>query len=236
MKSQCIRSAFAMIVQMLFALPLCAQNVHYLELSANPAVKLNEKWNVEVSTGWKHLFEEPDWSRANVGGTFYYTYNSWRLISGYNMFYTYQQHFENYLELRPFVGIMLTTPVIKPLQFRQRYLLEWRNLLYKDNTSNESMIRGRYKMELIYAVFKNEQRQKEIAILGSIEAYMISVSGKKERYASSWEYTIKPRYTYSDRTEITIGYTLERLSQLLETNTERGNTFFLELKVNFEKK
>ncbi len=216
------------------ALFLISQNVHsQLFLSKLKTTKTyykNEKWQFRVGLGIKWLYDTPRWTRIELDGLAQYRLDkSWNLLGGLDNLYRFEESNEDFLEIRPWIGITLQTPIRNWLVFKQRFKGELRNFIYTEgNLDNETVWRPRYRALLDYNL-KERSPKRKWTLSGGIEWYIAEDFASGESFPSSQEYIIQVQCKFANQSVVSIWYTLERFSKLGSGSQVRqdGNTISL---------
>lgn len=195
-----------------------AQEDFFYEMKVSTNLVEKESFYLEVNTNWKHVYNEVGWRRLGVAGMATKKINNWSLYGGLSTFYTFNKDIVNYLEIRPRIGLGLTTPIVDRLSLNQRLLGEWRNHFYSKENRNRSYTRSRYRVLLNYTIAENKEKQTAWKVKPSIEWYFTKNVAYGERFAESRRYTLMLSREFKNKDELSIGYRYENFIKLLEQN------------------
>ncbi|WP_103070160.1 DUF2490 domain-containing protein [Aquimarina sediminis] len=211
-----------------FSFNLKAQTEFFHEFEVTKELKDTESWNIQITGNWKHLYEEPSWRRLGISGLAIKKLQNWQLLGGMNTYYTFDKEIDNFIELKPYLGLALKTKIIERLDLKQQFKGEWRNFLFSEEIEDENYGRLRYKIGIEYLFKENEEIPKEWKLVGTIEWYFLREHLTKERFSNSREYSFKILHKLTNGQEIGLGFLYEEFNQLFGQENKSGTTILLE--------
>lgn len=204
-----------------------SQTEYFHEIEIGTEVLEKEIFALEVNASWKHIYDEIGWRRWGINAMAIKDVKNWTFYGGLTTFYTFNKNIDNFLELRPQVGLGLKTEITDKFFMNQRLLGEWRTFYYSGENEEENYTRTRYRLMLNYIISENEEKATAWKIKPSIEWYFTKNVAIGERFAQSREYTFKLIRGFKNKHELGIGYRLEKFIKFIEEN-ETGHIFLLE--------
>lgn len=204
-----------------------AQEAFFYEIKTGINLLEKKTFSLEANANWKHVYDEIGWRRLGVAGMATKKLKNWSFYGGLSMFYTFNKNIDNYLEIRPQIGLGLTTPIVDRLTLNQRFLGEWRTYFYSGENKSENYTRSRYRILLNYIVVENKEKQTAWKIKPSVEWYFTKNTAYGERFAESRRYTLMLSHEFKNKDELSIGYRYENFIKLIEEN-EIGHLVLLE--------
>lgn len=219
---------FIICLIVLFGLNTNAQSEFFHEIEIGTQVLEKESFNIDVTASWKHLYDEVGWRRWGVNTKVTKKTNNWSLNGGLAIYFTFHKEIDNFLEVRPYIGIGLKTRISDKLDFKQRIRTEWRNFIYSGDSDNENYLRPRYKIGLDYLLSENEETHEGWKLVTDFEWYFNKDTASGERFAQSREFGFKIIRELKNKHEIGLGYKYEKLTKLFHNHEENGNIIVLE--------
>ena len=175
--------------------------------NATVAWEPNENLFVQHSISFNVLVDkELPWSEFSFNNTAAYRFND--LISANGGLYiatTKQSKSLNSLEIRPYIGLRLSTKMQKRAAISNLSRLEWRHLDYSDNTRN-SNFRLRNRTTGVLAINqKSILNNNTLSLFAYFEAFHNFNEEVVERYFTLLKYKIGFNYRFSARWRINGG-------------------------------
>lgn len=204
-----------------------AQSEFFHEIEIGTKVLEKESFKIDVNASWKHLYDEIGWRRWGINTKVVKEMNNWTLNAGLATYYTFHKEINNFIEVRPYIGIGLKTKILNNLLFKQQLRTEWRTFFYSGDSSNENYFRPRYKIGLDFKINEKEETQEGWRLVTNIEWYFNKDTATGERFAQSREYGFTIIRELKNEHEIGLGYKLEKFSKLIHNDHENGQIMML---------
>lgn len=193
---------------LLIFLPTClcfGQTDFFTNLTVGKNFK-KDPWGFSAAADWKHIYDDIGWSRIGVYGSAGYSYKNWKLLGGLASQYTFDREIVNGLEIRPWLGIGLTTEIVTNLKLEQEVRLEWRNFIYHE-IADENYVRTTYNIGLNYGLEKINL--PSWSVQSGYIWYFLKDPAAGERYADSREFRFLITKDFSGN-KLSFGYKSER--------------------------
>lgn len=201
--------------------PAFSQVNQFAAIQVSKELGTFKKYDVSAAARWKHFFSENGWSRMQVRGDISRDFNNWRILGGLVTQFTYDESISDYFELRPWLGLRLSSPVISRLNFQQTIKFEWRNLMFTDGSPGKTTTRARYKLGLQYD-FPRDWGAKM-----GYEWYFLPNKDLGTRFISSNELSFGAFVTFSHKYKLDFTYFFERFDKNNNPDAVNGSTWFL---------
>ena len=204
-----------------------AQQEFFSEAGLEKAIFSKNRLSVILEGNYKHAYQDSKWRRLGIDIGLQRKLNSnWMLVGGIINHYRFDKELGNFYELRPKVGLQLSTPIIKNLSLKQRILGEWRNFFL---SKHQHYLRARYKIALTYNFGKHSDSSKSWSLLPSFEWYFLKDPISQERYSNSREFSCFISRNLKE-VKIMLGYIREVFLFNSDNFGTEGNT--ISLRVN----
>jgi uncharacterized protein DUF2490 len=182
-------------------------------------------WN-NINIGWEvnnHLVltntlsynvlidKDLPWSEFSYNATAIYRINSFILGNGgFYIAATKQSEYLNSLELRPYIGIRVSTKIQKRWILSNLLRLEWRNLNYSDDTKDGGI---RLRNRTTAAIALNQKTildDHTLSLFSYFEAFHNFEKDIEERYFTIFMYKFGLAYRFSPQWQINLGTLFEQ--------------------------
>ena len=201
------------------------------------AWQVNDRLWVVNTLSYNFLFDkELPWSEFTYNGTAVFRMNSFLLANGGLYIATTKQSATlSSLEIRPYVGIRISTKANKRWLISNLTRIEWRNLNYSDDSSDEAF---RLRNRTSAAIAINRKLILEdhtLSFFSYFEAFHNFDNEVVERYFTTLKYKAGLAYRFSPQWQINIGVLSNRTRSTIgvpsHAPTNVVSNFILELGV-----
>ncbi len=223
------------LLALFFALVSCASYAQNRNVTFHEFVADFDLYKSETT----HIYNEVDWTFRYRGGFWSSLSNDIRLTTpigdwmpyvGCNVRYVYQTELnaQNYLEVRPWMGIEYRRYLIPDLSFMERMRIELRNFNYFSNRPREVYGRVRNKVNLEWYFFRSRKNNSSWTINTSYEWYFLRSPAYDEQYSNSREFKTGINWRMKKGYKLTFLYQ-QNLFLLGNNKTEdQGSSFTIE--------
>lgn len=196
-----------------------AQDIFFTDITATKNFK-RENWNFQGAAVWKHVYSDTYWSRIGLKGRADYNYRNWSLEGGLTLYHTFDREIVNSVEVRPWLGIKLTSMIVSDLYLQQECRIEWRNFFY-EHFADRDYIRNTYDISLNFSLENINLRSWSLQ--SGYKWYFIKNAALGERYADSREFRFVIIKQFA-KSRLSVGYKREKFKPLsgrfsLDSNT-----------------
>jgi len=208
------------VMALLWASTIQSQENYFTTVSVKKFIMESHKWQINIVGHWKKFHSNEGWNRFGIDLNTRRILNQWDLHGGVVSNNTIDKSEPDYWELRPWLGIGLTNTIYGPLQFKQGFRFEWRNLIFSESSNNKITTRYRYKLEP-FCELKNQWQ-----VHTSYEWYILPNKDLGTRFVNSGEWGLGVAKAYPKFT-VSLNYIKEWYNKEFQPDASNGNTLAL---------
>lgn len=213
---------------LLISSKLSSQDSYFQEFDVDADIWTKKNWTISLSGSYQFTYDNSHWNRLGGNASVAWQLGPWRLLGGYSMHYTFGKPFRNYYELRPWVGLRLSTIVIQEkLWFNQTAKAEWRNFLYSKGEKYDNYERLRYKIDSKYLFKKNLEKNTQWYLQAYAEWYLLQNPSSGEVFPNSREFGVTVGYINPKNRTITASLQLDGFYANDQGGSGNGYNFVL---------
>lgn len=199
------------------------QHELFYEIVLEKTLLENEEWEFTGEANWKHLNDEPGWSRWGASFAGVRKIRRLGLSAGANGYYTFNREITNFFEIRPWMALQLKIPVAAEIALRQRLKYEWRFFnTVGEQTTRENYGRLRYQIGLDIPIPGGEESSWEVRPF--FEWFFIRNPATFERFSNERDYGVLVTKTLKNEHELSFCY---RMEEFYNQDEEQGNGHIL---------
>ena len=133
--------------------------------------KFNDVWRYDGDYGLRGVLTDENWTLLYLRPSFRYKDRGWySLHGGAALFYNFFTDSPDLPELRPYVGVRFIWPRLGRYTFSNYFRFEYRIFYIEPDDKWESVLRGRYQLQLTTPTYKVNDREW-VYIIASIEVF-----------------------------------------------------------------
>ncbi|WP_143955150.1 hypothetical protein [Robertkochia solimangrovi] len=209
---------------------LCAQEELFGEFELKKNFHQSEKWTHTGVLNYKHIYNSIGWRRFAIYAFTHRKLNEmWILTGGLSVYYRFDREIENFIEVKPWIGIRMHVPITEDLVLLEHLRLEWRNFLLGEH---QNYFRTRFLVHLKYTFNRKPEENTFWNLQGGLEWYLLKDPILRERYANSRKYTLRLSKHFTNGSAVIVGYDYEKFYNIEITNKVNGHTIFLGYQFN----
>ena len=185
-----------------------AQDEFFHEIAIEKKLKEKEKWELTGEATFKHLYDQPAWSRWGISFAGAREIKRFKVSGGFNALYTFNRDITNFFEIRPWTALSYNFPLVKFFTLRQRLKYEWRFFFTDgDNATKENYGRLRYQIGIDIPIKSEEETSWKIR--PSFEWFFIRKPADFERFSNERDFRLMAIKRCKNEYELSFGVTRE---------------------------
>lgn len=197
------------LILLLTLLPLYtkAQEQLFSEFQLTKSFQLDKEstWSLTSTTTYKHLYDDISWNRLGAIIQISHRNKWWKTDGGINMNYTFDKKIDNYLEIRPWLGIRYDVLLTERITLLNNARIEYRKYFYDDIDNTTDYWRTRYRIAIEFSFPLEKQNYK---LRSSYEWYTVQ-NAAPDRYANTNELGLRLSKKTNRNKSIAFSYFLE---------------------------
>ncbi len=202
----------------------------FQEIVADFDLYKSENTHIYDEVDWTFQYNDKFWSSFSNDIRLTTPFGNWYPFIGFNVRYVYQKNIEaeNYLELRPWMGMEYRNFILPNLSFMERMRIEVRNFKYFRDIPIETYGRVRNKVQLEWYFYRSKKNKSAWTISSSYEWYFLQAPAYDEQFSNSREFKTGLNWRMKRGYKLTFQYQHNKFLLGNNLTSDRGSSATIE--------